>query len=176
VSPRHKVGFRGIQVPSANRRSFRAPCLGQGTPDTEPLRDSPRAAASNSCMPSSVCAGAGWVIRLQMAQYKGGYSDPEIAGVGMVIRAFGLLRVLLSIAFVASTGSCSRDSVLRDRESAAWKLGEPSLVLGTRDEGPTAFSPIRDVALSPRSELHVLLPQEHQVRVFGSTGESRWIN
>lgn len=52
-----------------------------------------------------------------------------------------------------------------------WSLGEAVVVLGTREGGPAGFSPIGGIGLGPRSELHVLLPQEHEVRVFGGAGE-----
>ncbi|MDA0327922.1 MAG: hypothetical protein O2958_02750 [Gemmatimonadetes bacterium] len=69
------------------------------------------------------------------------------------------------------SASCDRASTIGPESLPQWSLGEPTVVLGNLDGGPTAFSPIRAVASGPRSEVHVLLPQDHQIRIFASNGD-----
>jgi hypothetical protein len=89
----------------------------------------------------------------------------------MTVRPGKSIAISLSLAIGFVLISCSEASTPQPPELATWELGEPSLVVGSLDDGPAAFSPIRSVTVGPRSELYVLLPQEHEVRVFGDDGE-----
>lgn len=81
------------------------------------------------------------------------------------------LGIVLSLLGVLSPASCIDVPVQGGPDLPTWEFGEPSLILGARNEGPTAFSPVRSVAVGPRSELHVLLPQDHEIRAFDENGD-----
>ncbi len=98
-------------------------------------------------------------------------SAPPMRRGEMIIRLPKALGITLSTVFLIGTNSCQRLPNSDLQELPSWSLSEPSLVLGTREDGPTAFSPIRGIAVGPRSELHILLPQEQQIRVFSDEGE-----
>ena len=89
----------------------------------------------------------------------------------MEVRVRGVAGLGPSVAALLISVSCSDTPIPQVRELETWALGEPSLVIGARHEGPAAFSPIQSVAIGPRAEVHVLLPQDHQVRVFGEDGD-----
>lgn len=79
----------------------------------------------------------------------------------------------VAISLVGLMSAACGDGAMRESESPLpeWSLGEPEVVLGALDDGPTAFSRIGAVSLGPGAELHVLLPQDHQVRVFTRDGD-----
>lgn len=68
------------------------------------------------------------------------------------------------------SAACGGDAPSESGDLPSWSLGEPTLRLGTPDGGPTAFSRVGSVALGPEARLHVLLPQDFQVRVFDQDG------
>lgn len=80
-------------------------------------------------------------------------------------------RTILILLNLLAFSACESGPQNRVPPVEIWELADPTLVLGTVDGGPAAFSPIRDFEIGPRSELHVLLPQEHEVRVFDGAGE-----
>jgi hypothetical protein len=84
------------------------------------------------------------------------------------IRSYQAVLILLSLL---AHSACENEPTIRVPPVETWELADPTLVLGALDGGPAAFSPIRDFEIGPSSELHVLLPQEHEVRVFNGDGE-----
>lgn len=75
-----------------------------------------------------------------------------------------------TLAAALLVASCSDVPIPPTPEPESWALGDPSVVIGARHEGPSALSHVRSLAVGPREEVHVLLPQEHRVKVFGTEG------
>ncbi len=55
-------------------------------------------------------------------------------------------------------------------ELGSWSLDGPTLRIGSMDAGPEALTAVRELAVGPSGDIFVLLPQDHQVRVFDPAG------
>lgn len=79
--------------------------------------------------------------------------------------------VLCTLLLVATlTVGCLGGGGVGPSEIEPWSLDGPTLRIGSMDEGPEALTAVRDLAVGPSGNIFVLLPQDHQVRVFDPSG------
>ncbi len=108
--------------------------------------------------------------KMRAQNAKNGAGDNQFGVRRGDVRARGLGGIGPALAAVLMVASCSEAPIPQFPELESWALGEPSVVIGARFEGPAALSPVQSLAIGPREEVHVLLPQVHEVRVFGDEG------
>lgn len=84
------------------------------------------------------------------------------------LRSGAVPPLLLPLTALAAACSAGRDAAPSEVES--WTLEGPTLRIGTLDEGPEALTSVADLVSGPSGEVFVLLPQDHQVRVFDASG------
>jgi hypothetical protein len=74
------------------------------------------------------------------------------------------------LLFVPALASCGTDAPTEEHV-ASWTLGAPTLRIGSLEGGETALTTVRTLTVGPEGRIHVLQPQDQEVRVFGPDGD-----